>query len=98
MAVLKNKTGMYKAISILKCVMLLTLTCRNLSTDVSAVSWLLHRLSFPRFSESLKMSKISKRLGARTVVVDYSNNFLLTLQDILNPDFSLTFRKMQLIK
>ena len=31
---LKNKTGMYKAITILKCVMLLTLTCRNLSTVI----------------------------------------------------------------
>ena len=30
---LKNKTDMYKAITILKCAMLLTLTCRNLSTD-----------------------------------------------------------------
>ena len=29
----KNKTSMYKAITILKCV-LLTLTCRNLSTDI----------------------------------------------------------------
>ena len=31
---LKNKSGMYKAITILKCEMLLTLTCRNLSTDI----------------------------------------------------------------
>ena len=31
---LKNKTDMYNAITILKCVMLLTLTCRNLSTDM----------------------------------------------------------------
>ena len=31
---LKNKTGMYKAITILNCVMLLTLTFRNLSTDI----------------------------------------------------------------
>ena len=30
---LKNKTGMYTAITILKCVMLLTLTSRNLTTD-----------------------------------------------------------------
>ena len=27
------------------------------------------------------------------MVVDYSNNFLLTLQDILNPDLSLIFGK-----
>ena len=31
---LKNKTGMYKATTILKCVMLLTLTCRILSRDL----------------------------------------------------------------
>ena len=30
--------------------------------------------------------------------VDSSNNFLLTLQDFLNPDLSLTFGKMQVIK
>ena len=53
---------------------------------------------FPRFSRSLKMSKIPKRLGVRAVVVDSSNNFLLTLQDILNPDLSLMFGKMQVIK
>ena len=57
---LKNKTGMYKAITILKCVMLLTLTCRNLSTDIYAVTWLLHRLNYPRFSESLKLSKFPR--------------------------------------
>ena len=32
------------------------------------------------------------------MVVDTSNNFLLTLQDILNPDLSLMFGKMQVIK
>ena len=42
--------------------------------------------------------EIPKRLGVRTVVVDSANNFLLTLQDILNPDLSLTFGKMQVIK
>ena len=35
----------------------------------------------------------TERLGVRAVVVDSSNNFLLTLQDILNPDLSLTFGK-----
>ena len=34
---LKNKTGMYKAITILKCVTLLTLTCRNLCTEASSI-------------------------------------------------------------
>ena len=32
------------------------------------------------------------------MVVDSSNNFLLTLQDILNPDLSFIFGKMQVIK
>ena len=32
------------------------------------------------------------------MVVVSSNNFILTLQGILNPDLSLTFGKMQVIK
>ena len=51
----------------------------------------------PRFRKP-KNVEILKRLGARAVVVDSPNNFLLTLQDILNPDLSLTFGKMQVIK
>ena len=53
---------------------------------------------FPRFSESLKNVEIPKILGVRAVVVNSSNNFLLTLQDILNPDLSLMFGKMHVIK
>ena len=34
-----------------------------------------------------KNVEIPKRLGVRVVVVASLNNFLLTLQDILNPDF-----------
>ena len=45
-----------------------------------------------------KNVEIPKRLGVRAVVVDSSNIFLLTLHDILNPDLSLTFGKMQVIK
>ena len=45
-----------------------------------------------------KNVEIPKRLRVRAVIVDFSNNFFLTLQDILNPDLSLTFGKMQLIK
>ena len=41
-----------------------------------------------------KNVEIPKRLAVRAVVVDSSNNFLLTLQDILNPDLSLTLGKM----
>ena len=51
----------------------------------------------PLLFRKLKNVEILKRLGVRAVVVDSSNNFLLTLQDILNPDLSLKFRKMQLI-
>ena len=53
---------------------------------------------FPLPFRKPKNVEIPKRLGVRAVVVDSSNNFLLTLQDILNPGLSLTFRKMQLIK
>ena len=35
MAVLKNKTGMYKAMTILKCGTLLALTCRNLGRHMA---------------------------------------------------------------
>ena len=45
-----------------------------------------------------KIVEIPKRLGVRAVVVDSSNNFLLTLQDILNPDLISIFGKMQVIK
>ena len=53
---------------------------------------------FPPPFRKPKNVEIPKRLGVRAVVVDSSNNFLLTLQDILNPDLSLTFEKMQVIK
>ena len=39
----------------------------------------------------------SKKLF-RVAVVDCSKHFLLTLQDILNPFMSFTFKKMQVIK
>ena len=45
-----------------------------------------------------KNVEIPKRLGVRAVVVDSSNNFLLTLQELLNHDLSLTFGKMQVMK
>ena len=53
---------------------------------------------FPPFFRKSKNGEIPKRLGVRAVVVDSSNNFLLTLQDILNPDLSFSFGKMQVIK
>ena len=53
---------------------------------------------FPPLFRKPKNVEIPKGLGVRAVVVDHSNNFLLTLQDILNSDLSLTFGKMQLIK
>ena len=53
---------------------------------------------FPPLFKKPNISKISKRLGVRAVVVDSSNNFLLTLQDILNPDLSFIFGKMQVMK
>ena len=46
---------------------------------------------FPPLFRKPKNVEIPKRLGVRAVVVDSSNNFLLTLQDFLNPDLSLTF-------
>ena len=53
---------------------------------------------FPPLFRKPKNVETPKRLGVRAVVVDSSNNFLLTLQDILNPDLSLIFGKMQVMK
>ena len=56
------------------------------------------QFKIPPLFRKHKNVEIPKRLGVRAVVVDSSNNFLLTLQEILNPDLSLTFVKMQVIK
>ena len=53
---------------------------------------------FPPLFRKPKNVEIPKRLGVSAVVVDSSNNFFLTLQDIINPDMSLMFGKMQIIK
>ena len=53
---------------------------------------------FPPLFRKPKNVEIPKRLGIRAGVVDSSNNFFPTLQDILNANLSLTFGKMQLIK
>ena len=45
-----------------------------------------------------KNVEIHKKLGIRTVVVESSNNFLLTLQDILNPDLSFIFGNIHVVK
>ena len=44
---------------------------------------------FPTLFREPKNVEIPKILGVRVVVADFSNNFLLTLQDTLNPDLSL---------
>ena len=56
------------------------------------------RFEFPPLFRKPKNVKIPKILEVRAAVVDSSNNFLLTLQAILNPDLSLKFGKMQVIK
>ena len=53
---------------------------------------------FPPPFRKPKIVEIPKRLGVRAVVEDSPNNFLLTLQDILNPDLNFMFGKMQVIK
>ena len=53
---------------------------------------------FPPLFRKPKTVETPKRLGVRAVAVDSSNNFLLPLQDILNPDLSFIFGKMQVIK
>ena len=63
------------------------------------MTWLLHRLNSPPplFREP-KNIEIPKRLGVRAVVVESSNNFLLTLEDIINQDLSFIFGKIQVIR
>ena len=53
---------------------------------------------FPPLFRKPKNVEISKILGVRAVVVDSSNKFLRTQQDILKPDLSFSFGKMQVIK
>ena len=53
---------------------------------------------FPPPFRKPKNIEIPKKLGIRAVVVASSNNFLLTLQDILNPDLSFIFGQTQVIK
>ena len=53
---------------------------------------------FPPLFRKPKNVEIPKRLGVRAVEVDSSNNFLLTLQDILYPVLNSMFRKMQVTK
>ena len=48
---------------------------------------------FPPLFRKPKNVEIYKISGVRAVVVAISNNFLLTLQDILNPDLSFNFGK-----
>ena len=80
----------------------LLVTKRNMRSGSGALStWgtnLITPFKFPPLFRKPKNVEIPKRLGVRAVVVDSSNNFLLKLQDILNPDLSLTFGKIQLIK
>ena len=54
--------------------------------------------NFPPLFRKSKNVEIPKRLGVRAMEADSSNNFLLTLQDILNPDLDFMFGKMQVIK
>ena len=56
------------------------------------------RFKFPPLYSKPKNAEIPKILGVRALVEDSSNNFLLTLQDILNPFLSFIFGKMQVIK
>ena len=53
---------------------------------------------FPLLFRKPKNVEIPKRLGVRAVIVYSSNNFLLTLKDILNADLSLMLGKMQVVK
>ena len=53
---------------------------------------------FPPLFRKHKNVEIPKRVGVRAVKVDSSNNFLLTLLDILNSVLDFMFGKMQVIK
>ena len=53
---------------------------------------------FPPLFGKPKNVENAKRLGVRAVKVDSSNNFLLTLLNILNSVLNFMFGKMQVIK
>ena len=50
--------------------------------------------NFPPLFRKPKNVEIPKRLGVREEVENSSNNFLMTLQDILNPDLSLKMHSL----
>ena len=72
---LKIKLSCTKAITILKRVMLLTLTCRNLSTDIIGRHMAVTPFKFPPLFRKPKNVEVPKRLWVRAVIVDSSNIF-----------------------
>ena len=95
---LKNKTGTYKAITRFEMCDAFDTYLYKFKYGYIGRHMAVTPFKFPLLFRRPKNVDISKRLGVRAVVVDSSNNFLLTLQDILNPDLSLMFGKMQVIK
>ena len=94
MTVLRNKTNLCKCNHALKmCDSFDTYLYRYIGRHMAVTPF-----KFPPLFRKPKNVDIPKRLGVRAVVVDSSNNFRLTLQDILNPDLSFIFGKMQVIK
>ena len=95
MAVIKKINDLNKAITLLKCVVILTLTYRYIGCHMADTHFKFH----PLFRKP-KNVEIPKRSWVRPVVhvVYDSNNFLLTLQDILNLDLSFILEKIHVIK
>ena len=69
MTVLKNKTNLYKAILLLKCVMLSTLTCRFKYRYIGR-HMAVTPFKFPPLFRKPENVEIRKRLGVRAVEVD----------------------------
>ena len=65
-----NKNEVYKAITILKCVMLLTLTCRNFKHRYIGRHIAVTPFKLPPLFRKPKNDKISKRSGVRLVAAD----------------------------
>ena len=69
----------------IKCPMLLEQTCTNMNIKYIGRHMAVTSLKFlPPFRRP-KNDEISKRSGGAPAVLNYCNNFILTLQGILNP-------------
>ena len=95
---LKNKIGLYKAITILKCVMLLTLTCRNFSTYIGRhMAVTPFNFPPPAFQKAYKCQN-SQEIRGQGSGSRFFKQFSSDTAGYSKSRFELNVRKMQVIK